>query len=1268
MSRKRLCVLIAQAEENTQNHFMQGFLEEAFGMDYDVCVFSMFLKYQDNPAREVGESNIFSLIQYDQFDAIAIMLDTIQTTGMADKLQNEIKEKFNGPVLIIDKESEIFETVMMDHRTPICKIVDHLIDHHGYKEIYFLNGLKGHIHSNQRLQGYLDSMENHGLTVTDEMIFYGTYWYTSGGHMVEELVNVRKHLPEAIVCANDCMAIGVCERLEKMGYRIPEDIAVVGYDSIEDGINSPVSITSSEIPAKDCGIYSVKWLDSKLTGKPLEKFETSVELLIGGSCGCEDKLGSVINLKRDTWTTDISAVSYYSCYNNMMENLLAQDDYKGLFNTIFQYVYQIRDFESFHFCLNDNWKKPEACIGNEAIRYGYTDKIYRIIKCGPDRDSGNYINYNDVFESKLMLPELYEDRPYPTAFYFTPLFFEDRCFGYTVVNFGDKPVVYQEVYRVWIKSVMQGMESYYRQAGLKKYLEKIESAQIRDALTGLYNYRGFVNKLEEIINDSEYADKMLSTVVIDMSATKQINAKYGRKAGDKALITLANIINDCIHDDEICTRMSNDEYVIAAFGKDDSFDRCHILLADIDNALNEYNSESNDEYDIEVISGFAKAKVTEVEEIEHIVADAVNVKNKKKQDEQEKKLQNKQLTEEDIQNDKLVMNILDNNLLCYHFQPIVDAHTGRIFAYEALMRTKTEKMVPPPVVLESAQRLGRLYDVERATFFNVAHFVQDNMSLFEGKKVFINSIPGNQLKDEDRAELAELIENFDCNFVVEITEGAELDDAALKRFKLNYTQMNIDMAVDDYGSGYSNVNNLIRYMPKYVKIDRMLLSGIHNDITKQHFVRDVIEFGRDNEVVVLAEGVENSKELETVINLGVDLIQGYYTARPNPVVLEGIPTNIVNEIIQYNQTKNVKGAQKVLEITNEKMLSVVDIAANQYRSLVFKNIGTEPRIIVLKGASGFTANANIRLEDGFVGTIIFENVNLSGEKNKPCIELGENVNLKLELVEDNEIKVGGIKVPESSCFELTGDGNLAINVSKAKYYAIGNDTNAKHGKLIFSHDGLLNITTNGMEGVAIGSGLGGEIKICKGAYIIHMTGQDGVAIGCFDSDAALDIQYCDIDISFDVGRGSVIGSYHKNTSIFMENLSVRLSGSGTDIVGLGSMDGEQADIVFHNGSLQTSLRASRSCGIGTYAGNVTLDVKYSSVKLTGQGKESCGLMQVGGESYVKFFNADLLVNVINSTGIDMMIDDEYALLQNGRYEFIANGQFIERETTIIDFE
>lgn len=83
--RPRIAVLLGQPEEYTHTLFLRGLLEESFKSDFDVCVFGMYIKYQNTLERSIGDSSIFRLISYDKFDAVIVMADTIQTRGEAER-------------------------------------------------------------------------------------------------------------------------------------------------------------------------------------------------------------------------------------------------------------------------------------------------------------------------------------------------------------------------------------------------------------------------------------------------------------------------------------------------------------------------------------------------------------------------------------------------------------------------------------------------------------------------------------------------------------------------------------------------------------------------------------------------------------------------------------------------------------------------------------------------------------------------------------------------------------------------------------------------------------------------------------------------------------------------------------------------------------------------------------------------------------------------------------------------------------------------------
>ncbi len=1270
MSRKRLGVLIGQAEENMQKSFLQGFMQEAYTLDYDVCVFSMQQKYQETPKREIGDNGIFKLINCDMLDGIVFLKDTVQVgIRYGKKINEQIEEKlhntFDGPVVVIDSESKYFDTIMVDHRKPVRRLVDHLIEEHGYKDIYFLNGKKGHPHSVQRLQGYMDSMKAHNLEVTEDMIYQGDYWYDSGDAMVDELVKRPEGLPEAIACANDCMAIGVCDRLAKYGYSIPEDIAVIGYDSTEEGRLSPRPLTSAYIPAKSCGIHAFRYLHSKITGEEAPEFDTETEIFHGNSCGCTHEC-ELVSTRRKIWATDLSRVGYNSWFNHIMDDLLAQTDEKEFFYTVFNYVYQIRDFEHFSLCLNSNWNNSTSITSGSAQNQDFSKRITRIIKCGR-KEEDDIISFEQEFDKDIMLPELEEDRDYPTTYFFMPLFFEDRLFGYGAISYGREIRVYDEVFRMWIRSVVQCYEAFHRQNALRDMLERIEASQIRDALTGLYNYKGFIHLSQNLYDTGRLQGRNIIITAIDLNRLKEINSGYGRTEGDEAINILARILNKIVVRGELVARMGNDEFVIASVVPDLNSKHGEELIDAINAAIAEYNDSNEKPYKLEVCYGTMIRVVSDVEDLEHLINDTVSLKNGIKQEKQQRRLQEKQLSIEDIENDRIVADILDNNKFFYHFQPIVNAKTGEIYAYEALMRCEGEKKLAPPVILQCAERMNRLYDVEKSTLFNVINYVREHEEAFEGRKIFINSIPGYQLNDEDTEKFRELIWDIRGKAVLEFTEETEIDDESLIRFKKNCENMGLDMAIDDYGSGYSNVNNLLRYMPNYLKIDRMLITEIENNPQKQHFVRDIVEFAHDNDIIALAEGVETAQEMKKVIELGIDLIQGYYTAKPGATPIEHIESRVVSEIIQYSHTEVNRYEKKECVINEAKKVSLLQLTMNKY-SLITIDGSEGLDMVEITGSSGFESNIILNVCDGFKGEIVLDNASLAGDKFLPCLEIGEDCEVVLTLIGENRMRTGGIKVPESSCLTIKGDGSLYIDINCGRYFGIGNDYTSRHGRLVFEQDGFIFIKANGMKGIGIGSGLGGEIEIRRGGYDIEINGQEGVGIGAIDADSKLSLEYCDILINYGVTNGAIIGSIMGKANVFIENASARVITSGNNIVAIGTLLGDESKIDICNANINISMLGSKQCfAIGGATATTALDVRFAKLAIECQGKTSLAVGDINKTSRMTVFNSTLDINVTNNNNEDIGIVPENISITNGKASFVINNEIIFREIVSGEF-
>ncbi len=1249
--RKRIGLLVGQAEENYQKLFIEGFLSQAFEYDYDVCVFAMYQKYQETTAREIGESTIFTLINYDLFDGFIVLLDTLQTPGVADDVENCLKEKFKGPVICIDKESKYFPVIMTDHYSAVKKLISHAIEEHGYKDIAYLTGKKWHIHSKERLQAYIDCMEEHSLPVRNDRIFYGDFWYSSGEAMVEKLLKNRLDMPRVIACANDCMAIGVAKALEHNGIQIPEEVAVIGYDSTEEGKTSPKPITSAPIPAKECGVHAAISLKALFDGEEMPAFKADVELFIGSSCGCHnDSVIPKVNL-RDGWETAISEAGFYSCYNHMMEDMLSKSKFNDLMNTIFTYVYQIREFDSFYLCLNSQWAKQSVLGEHEGQWQRYTDKILPVLQCGKEGTNLNRINYDQMFERKLLIPALHEERDEPKAFFFTPLHFEERCLGYAVISYGNEARSYDDTYRLWLRSAMQGLECFRRIDALQQSNMLLQASQIRDSLTGLYNYQGLLQQIES------YYDHYVSAIAVDIKGLATINENYGREEGNRAINTTANILNNCLENGISC-RLGNGEFVGIIISKDGDKKHIHTIK---NHLLERLQNADGFVYEIAVYVGCEVAEIHNLEDFEHLVNAAVGQKNGNKIN--ERKMQSSQvLTDEEQKEVAIVRDVLDENRFHYHFQPIVDAKTGAIYAYEALMRADVTPYLSPLKILKYAEYMERLYDVERSTFFNVLDYIGNGKVLIEGRKVFINSIPGNRLQGEDALLLENKMKEYAGVVVVELTEQTEIADNELSAMKESYAKMGIETAVDDYGTGYSNVTNLLRYMPNYVKIDRMLLSKIQDSPQKQHFVREIIEFAHDNDIKALAEGVETTEELQMVIHLGVDLIQGYYTAKPSQEILPEIDVRIREEIVRYQQQEMQNKGRKVYVAGKEGRISLAKLVADQYASIEVVSGKTTYRDVTIVGVPGMSTNIALDIKDGYQGRIVLDNVNFSGRKRKTCIDIGQSCEVTLVLKGDNQFVDGGIRVPEGSKLVLEGDGDLTINVSHDDYFGIGNDIGCGHGSIEFEQDGCVEIYGSGYRGIGIGSGNGGVVDIRRGKYIIELIGEEGVGIGAYHGDFNTVISTCNINLKLMTTQNIGIGSMSGNVHVRVVHIMFKGIFGGTESVGVGSLRGKDTKVEIANANFNINLRANKLCALGLGSDSSVVRLQEAGVVIKGEGREAISMGNFAGSGKIHSINTDLDTQMKSALQYDMGAKETDVSISNGRCTFMLNGQEIVRMT------
>ena len=608
------------------------------------------------------------------------------------------------------------------------------------------------------------------------------------------------------------------------------------------------------------------------------------------------------------------------------------------------------------------------------------------------------------------------------------------------------------------------------------------------------------------------------------------------------------------------------------------------------------------------------------------------------------------LTETEQAELKETEHIIDENLFDYHFQPIVNATDGSIYSYEALMRPKSSICPSPFHIIKYAEITDRLDDIERATFMNILGIIDSDNDILHGRKVFINSIPEAELSDEDAENIKALLSKHANTVVVEMTEQSELDDSKLENIKHIYQKFNVQIAVDDYGTGYSNIQNLLRYVPNYVKIDRSLISGIQNDGKKMHFVREIIEFCHDNGIYALAEGVETSDELRTVIHLGADLIQGYYTARPAAEIIDTISYEIRREISAYHQER-VDGKKKhIYSAENNERVILERLMREEYDCILVGSNGDSD--VTIASTPGTKSTLHIDVANGFHGNIMLENAVLSNIMDRPCIDIGENCDVRLVLVGTNRLNGGGIRVPESSKLTVSGDGLLNISVEAAAFYAIGNDQESRHGELLFEQG--VNIDNDSAAGVCIGSGKGGRITIMHGKFNLSMTGAYGVGIGSFTADTELYLFACDITLDASLVNCAGLGTLEGSCKAYIHHSSIKLRLSGSDVVGIGTLVGKNCIFEIEESSTSINITAPYSSGVAALEGDTSFSISKAAINITVSGERTLAIGGFGGHTEVNMIYTDASIRLGTKMEIMDHIKKENVHITGGRTLFVVN--------------
>ena len=566
--RKRIAVIFGEITNEYGMEMIRHFHEAARAYDYDIFAFSSFSTF-DKYLRlyAEGERSVINIMDPENFDGIIIEESRLNLLGMEKEL-NELflthSEKL--PVVYLKSLKNGCFGVMPEDRKTMYEVTRHFIDEHGFTKVYHLAGRRELDDSHERREGYLQAMREAGLDVTERMTYWGTYWYDCAGAALDHFLDGTEDYPEAIVCSNDYMAVGMIRELQGRGKRVPEDVCVSGFDNARDYTHVKPAPTTVSPADCDMAYRAVETIVRKNRGEDVAselKVGVTGKLILRGSCGCGAD---------DSLEECIKRLHYMDYYIRGLDNGLFIEN---AFSTAFDLddIFLVADsyFKHIHadtgyLCLcSDAFSKKERPID---LLSAYTDKMILTRIFYHDRNK-NYKSPHTEFERAAVLPPEYFDSKEPTLFIIYPIHALNRVYGYMVLHFegDDWPNKFTRSYTNALGAAIEN----YNISQQYTDMDKIRAAYLADELTGLSNRRGYEQRMQMALDRTFRRQLYLSVVSIDLDNLKYINDNFGHTEGDFAICFVADAIRSLISSDDTAARNGGDEFGVILVSDNETY-------------------------------------------------------------------------------------------------------------------------------------------------------------------------------------------------------------------------------------------------------------------------------------------------------------------------------------------------------------------------------------------------------------------------------------------------------------------------------------------------------------------------------------------------------------------------------------------------------------------------------------------------------------------------------------------------------------------------
>lgn len=595
---KKIGVFISHIYGDYQSRLCSGIIEKAKEYGYLVEIFT------SNDGENLGdygkgESSILNIPRPDDYAGIIMASDTYLLPSLKQEIIQMLQEQFTCPVIDINQKPSAFPRVVLENNKPVRDVVLHLGKTHHYRNICYLGSSTEVDYNVIREGAFVEGMKELSLTLTDR-IYSCDYSRESINQALKQIL-AAESLPDAIICYNDKIALSVITLLKELNYRVPEQIAVTGCDTLEFGQMTAPTLTSVTFPIAEVGKAAVLQLTRLIRKENIEPVTTVMATpSFGTSCGCplNHPVSSYFYARKlDKHIEELEQNLILDMH--MSANLQGIDDLDKGMDLLANFAKALPDCKAFYLCLYEDWNRisshiREITLTTEDESNADTILLKLAVKDGKRLPECTFMKRN-------ILPDyLYDGKS--SSYIYTPLFFGDRSFGYLALAFENSKVGYPFFFLSFLMNINSMLKGLCDKKNLGLLVGRLEDIYTKDELTGLLNRQGF--KIFSVpAFDKAIAEKIpVCAFMFDLDSLKQINDTFGHAEGNFAIQVLAHALENSVEEGDLCSRQGGDEFQVLTFGY--SQEKANQLMNNVNKYLSNYNKLHTKDYCIQVSCGY----------------------------------------------------------------------------------------------------------------------------------------------------------------------------------------------------------------------------------------------------------------------------------------------------------------------------------------------------------------------------------------------------------------------------------------------------------------------------------------------------------------------------------------------------------------------------------------------------------------------------------------------------------------------------------------